>query len=207
MAITFLDPTEVAELRALYVSATPTRDERLTEMWDGVEVVPPRFDDEHQDIRGTLGVAAYMTLESVAGARAYMGVNVSDRAEGWLTSYRIPDVLAYLPANPAVNHGTHWQGGPDFLVEILSPGEDPYAKFDFYAAVATREILLVFRDPWAMELHHLRGDRFELSGRSDLDSPAVLRSAVLPLTFQLQGGNPRPVIALAHTTDGRTWTA
>ncbi|OWK43503.1 hypothetical protein FRUB_03102 [Fimbriiglobus ruber] len=109
--------------------------------------------------------------------------------------------------NPAVNHGTHWEGGPDFLVEILSPGERPHDKFDFYAAVHSREILLVHRDPWALELFQLRDGRFTPAGRSDATAPAVLASGVLPLTFRLMAGEPRAKIEVTHPPTGRRWEA
>jgi hypothetical protein len=136
-------------------------------------------------------------------------VNVSDRADGWDKNYRAPDFLVYLTGNPAVNHGTHWQGGPDFLVEVLSRGERPRAKFRFYAAINTREVLLVHRRKagWALELFQLQGGKLEPAGRSTLDAPAVLASGVLPLTFQLVPGPDRPRIRVAHPTDGRDWLA
>lgn len=41
----------------------------------------------------------------------------------------------YLAGSKAKDSGTHWVGGPDILVEITSPGEDPRQKLDFYAKV------------------------------------------------------------------------
>jgi Uma2 family endonuclease len=76
------------------------------------------------------------------------GVNVSDRVRGWKKNFRIPDLAVYLHSSSAKNHKSHWVGGPDLMVEILSPGEAAYAKFDFYTAVGTKEILLIDRDPW-----------------------------------------------------------
>ncbi len=180
------------------------RENRWDECWDGVLVMAPLPNDEHQELQLAFCIPLF---EAVAGAgRVRPGVNVSDRAAGWPHNYRGPDAVVYLDTNPAVNHGTHWEGGPDFLVEIISHREDPQAKFDFYAAVGTREVLILERDPWAVELYQLRGGRLVLAGRSDLASPAVVASGVLPLTFQLQPGTPRPTVAVAHTADGRRWT-
>ena len=144
-------------------------------------------------------------LLKIGKARA--GVNVTDRHADWMDNFRGPDVVLYLPENPAINYGSHWQGGPDFLVEIISPGDLAWDKLEFYAKVGTREVLIVDRDPWALELYHLQDGVLELVGQSNLANPAVLASRVLPLTFQLREASPRPLIHIAHTSDGRTWTA
>jgi hypothetical protein len=197
-----IDPAVIARLRAERAGAG---DWARDEVWDGVPVMPPLPNDEHQEIQFNLlfPLAAAVTEPGVGRVRA--GVNVSDRDDGWDHNFRGPDAVVYLDTNPAVNHGTHWTGGPDVLAEIISPGEDPYAKFDFYAKVRTREVLIIDRYPWAVELHHLRGSRLALAGRSDLATPAVLTSSVLPLTFQLQPGTPRPTIAVTHTGTGQAW--
>ena len=53
--------------------------------------------------------------------RIFPGCNVSDRPKRWKKNYRCPDVAVFLPGNPAEDRETHWFGGPDFAVEILSP--------------------------------------------------------------------------------------
>jgi Uma2 family endonuclease len=147
------------------------------------------------------------SLKTEFDFRAYMGVNISDCGDNWLDNFRCPDICVFMPGTVAVNHGTHWHGGPDFLIEIMSPGEDPYAKFGFYAAVNTREVLIVDRYPWAVELFQLQGGQLVTAGRSDLANPAEVASGVLPLAFRLQPGADRPTIQIRHTGTGRTWTA
>jgi Uma2 family endonuclease len=134
-------------------------------------------------------------------------VNVTDRHPDGMENHRCPDVVLYLSANPATNYGTHWLGGPDFLVEIISEGDLAWDKLPFYAKVNTREVLIVDRDPWALELYRLAAGVLQPAGRSDLANPSVLASGVLPLTFQLQAGTPRPAIHIAHTATGQMWTA
>jgi Uma2 family endonuclease len=204
MPVIVIDPKEIAELKARRACAG---DQCRDEVWDGVEVMAPMANDEHQEIQLALGIPLFDTIQGAGLGRVRGSVNVSDRAAGWLQNHRIPDAVVYLTGNPAVNHGDFWEGGPDFLVEILSPGEDPQAKFDFYATVNTREILVVDRYPWALELYSLRGRRFRLVGRSELANPGVLASGVVPLTFQLRSGATRPQIVVTHTVTGQTWTA
>ena len=207
MAITFLDPNEVREIRAKYVTNGGTADERPTEMWEGVEVVPPLANNEHSRITTKLLSAFSSVVDWDAGDQALGPCNVSDRDEGWEHNYRNPDVLVVIAGGTAIDRGTYWRGGPDLVVEIVSPGEDPAAKFAFYAAVGTREVLVVDRDPWALELYHLRGGRLVLAGRSDAANPAAVASSVVPLTFRLRPAAPRPVIEITHTATGQVWPA
>src|SRR5438067_1116105 len=113
----------------------------------------PLPDDEHQDIQANF-VAAFKDFfgwDSWAKVRA--GVNVSDRNEGWEQNYRCPDVVVFLPGTRAINRGAHWEGGPDFLVEIASDRDRAREKLPFYAAVGVREVLIVDRNPWGLELY------------------------------------------------------
>jgi Uma2 family endonuclease len=104
----------------------------------------------------------------------------------------------FLPGNPAEDRGSHWFGGPDLAVEITSRFDRSREKFDFYAKVGIRELLLVDRRPWQLELHRRNGDRRELVGRTGLDDPFALSSRVLPLTFRLISGPSRPKIEVGR---------
>ena len=81
------------------------------------------------------------------------------------------------------------------------------SELDFYAKVNTREVMIVDRDPWSVELYQLQNGKMVLVGKSDPTNQVVLTSAALPLTFQLRAGTPRPTILVTHTTTGQTWTA
>lgn len=197
MPLLVLDPEIAREYRERF--------DRFTESWDGVDVVAPLPNDEHQELQGALLMPLYDLFQVAGLGRVRPGVNVTDRHVGWRQNYRGPDVVVYLNGNPAVNHGTHWVGGPDFLVEIISEGEDPHAKFAFYAAVNTREVLVVERDPWAVELFTLTGGQLVSAGRSDAANGAVLSSAALGLTFKLIAGTQRPRIEVTQPTTGKSW--
>lgn len=202
--VLLLDPWEVQEAISQREAAGK---DRYDEVWEGLRVMPPMPNDEHQDIQGGIFAAVYDTVQVAGLGLARPGVNVSDRHVDWRKNYRSPDVVAYLDGNPAVNHGSHWVGGPDLAVEIISPGEDPLAKFDFYAAVHTREVLIVHRDPWYLELFGLVGGKLVSAGRSDLADPQTLPSGTIPLTFRLVPGTDRPRIEVTHPPTGRTWSA
>jgi hypothetical protein len=81
---------------------------------------------------------------------------------------------------------THWFGGPELAIEIVSPGDRTLEKLDFYARVGTQELLVIDRDPWQLTLYRVNLDqkmvpvavsRFEMPTRVDL--------GIFPLSFQL----------------------
>lgn len=173
------------------------------EVWEGFLILKPLPDNEHQEIQGELLFA--LADAGLRGVRP--GVNISDRNADWMGNFRCPDLVVYLGRTSAINRETHWEGGPDFLVEILMRNDLSRDKLDFYAKVNTREVLIVDRDPWALELYQHASGQLQLAGRSDLADPAVLASSVLPLTFQLQPGESRPLLIIADSESGQRWTA
>ena len=180
--------------------------DRFDEVWDGVYVVSPLPNDEHQEIVGGLTTIFGIVFQFTGLGKVRPGVNVSDRVENWQTNYRGPDVVVFLANTTARNHGAFWEGGPDFAVEVVSQHDRTREKLEFYAKVGMRELLVVDRFPWALELYRLsKAGTLDLVGRSTLEQPDVLTSAVLPLTFQLQQGDERPRIAVTHAQNGTTW--
>lgn len=203
MPILVLDPTAEARVRRLWPGVD---DDRWTEVWEGVTVMSPLANNEHQRLATRLSRVIGDVVEGDGLGEVIQGVNLTDRTPNWVDNYRNPDVVVFLNGTAAVDHGTHYLGGPDFVAEIISPGEPPTAKFAFYAAVGTKEVLVVHRDPWKLELFALAAGTLALAGASDLAAPAVVVSAALGLTFQLIPGPTRPLIAVAHPATGRAWT-
>jgi Uma2 family endonuclease len=179
--------------------------DREDEVWDGVYLLMPDPNVEHQHIRGRLTAFLMTAVELPGLGIVYPGLNVSDRADDWTKNYRCPDVAVYLNGNPAVNCGTHYLGGPDFAVEIISPDDRSREKLGFYARVGVRELLLIDRDPWALELYKRRKAKLARTGRSTPEQPKRLASAVLPLSFRLQPGEPRPQIEVVHSDGRQRW--
>jgi Uma2 family endonuclease len=204
MPVMILDPFLEQRIRA---ERQNNETNQYDEVWEGVLVVAPLPNNEHQRIVTRLSTAFSSIIDWEQGNQVLPGANVSDRDADWISNYREPDVAVYLSTNPARDCGTHWVGGPDLAVEIVSPGEDPHDKLDFYAKVNTRELLIVDRDPWKLELYQLQGGKLVLVGKADGVSSSMLMSGVLPLTFQLQAGTLRPIILLTHTETKQTWTA
>jgi Uma2 family endonuclease len=176
------------------------------EVWDGVYIVSPLPNVQHQILAQFLWQIFQTVVSETGDGLAINGVNVSDREEGWAHNYREPDVAVVLKANPAKICEAHVCGGPDFLVEILSRGDQAREKRGFYAKIGVRELLILDRDPWELELYRLDGGELKLVGKSTLDEPETLTSAVLPLSFRLIPGEVRPIIAVSRSDGTQTWT-
>ena len=196
-----------AFLRRLIQKRRATGADRFDEVWDGVYIVSPGASDEHQKIGGKLYIALDATIESPGLGEVRQIPNVSDRQKGWRQNYRCPDVAVFLKGTSAICKGAYWVGGPDFAVEVISPYDRSRKKLDFYAKVGVRELLLVDRKPWALELYRLRDGQFVLVGKSDLDHPDGLASEVVPLTFRLVEGDPRPRVEIVHADGVQRWSA
>lgn len=176
------------------------------EMWDGVYVMTPLPNNEHQQLAMMLAHALYETVAKEKLGEVFPGVNISDREDDWTKNYRCPDVVVFLNDTQAKDCDTHWVGSPDFLIEVTSPYDQTREKIPFYEKIATRELLLIDRDPWQLELYQLKDGKLTLTATSTLAQPAVLTSAVLPLTFRLAPGQQRPTIEVANPATNQQWT-
>jgi Uma2 family endonuclease len=202
MATLILDPSFEEQVRA---ARERSGSDRFDEVWDGTLVMAPLPNNEHQFLQGDI-VAALGEATRDIGGKAAPGANISDRDEDWEHNYRCPDVVVFLPRSTARDRGTHFQGGPDFGVEIVSKGDTSRKKFEFYASVNTREILIVDRFPWSLELFRLKGATMVSVGRS-VDPSTPVESAVIPVRFHLAPGPTRPQVVITHRETGQTWTA
>lgn len=196
MATLVLDPHVEAYLRGL------DRDTRYDEVWEGMSVfMPPRANRDTR-IAGAVVLALHLAVEEPELGRVASGGNVSDRDADWAENYRIPDALVYLHSNPALNRETHYVGGPDFALEVVSQGEDGTAKLGFYAAVNTREVLVIDRDPWALTLYRLaEGTLTPVAAAGGLRT-----SESTGVTFALETAGERPVV-VATTPGGKSFRA
>ena len=166
--------------------------DRYDEVWEGIYMMAPAPNDEHQELVMELGAILHEVIGRNAAGDVRPGVNISDRHENWEQNYRVPDIAVFLRGGQARNLGALWLGGPDLVIEIVSPGDQTREKMPFYEQVGVRELLIVDRDPWSLELLRLTEGHLGSTGRSDLECGQVLSSAVIPFTFQLVPGEERP---------------
>jgi len=179
--------------------------DRWDEVWDGEYMLMPLPNDEHQDLVGSFNTALYLGVQMKGLGKVRPGVNVSDQHDDWTHNYRCPDVVVYLNESQAENRDTYWLGGPDFAIEIVSPKDRTRDKLEFYASVGMRELLIVDRDPWQLELYRLIDGMLEPVGTSTSDSSDSLSSEVVPFEFALQPGGERPSIRITHRQTKEHW--
>lgn len=203
MSLIINEPELAAKIKAERLASDASfRDE----VWDGVYVVSPIANNEHQRIIIRLIPALQSVVDLASGDQIYAGVNVSDR-DDWTTNYRVPDLAVVLRGNPLEDRDTHVLGGPDFVIEVLSPNDQAREKRPFYARIGVRELLLIDRAPWALELYRLDQDELKPAGRSTPEQPDLLLSTVLPLVFRLVRGKDRPGIEVRRSDGKQAWTA
>lgn len=188
-------------LKRRHVEGLDTYDE----VWDGVTVIMPQPNDNHQDFVGSITGILKFIYDWKSPPFIRPGVNVSDRDFHWMENYRCPDVVVYHGNTKAVNHNTFWKGGPDFLIEVVSEDDQCRDKLPFYASVDTGEVLIIDRDPWQLELYRLNGRKMVEVGRSTLPDSNILACSTIPVTFRLVEGTDRPRIEIVHTANGQSW--
>jgi Uma2 family endonuclease len=179
--------------------------DRYDEVWDGVYMIMPLADDEHQELATNIGTVCTVIIQWPGLGQVRVGINVSDRRRGWKQSYRCPDVGVFLNDTAALNCRTHWVGGADFTVEIVSPRDRSREKIGFYEKVGVRELLLIDRDPWKLELYRRHADRLVTAGTSRVDQVEAVTTEVVPLTWRLIEGDERPKIEINHVASGQRW--
>lgn len=203
MATLITDPELEEKIRA---QRAEWGGDRYDEVWEGIYRMNPLPNSEHMHLQGGL-VWALRNAVASGPAMVYPGLNISDRVDDWRKNYRCPDVAVVLPGGIARDYGAYHVGGPDFVVEIISPYDRSREKIPFYGQVGVRELLLVDRDPWGLELYRLLDGQMDLVGQSTLERPCVLPSTVLPVAFRLIPGNARPGIEVSHADGVQKWVA
>jgi Uma2 family endonuclease len=179
--------------------------DRYDEMWEDVYMMAPMPNHEHQLLVGRFTRVLGEVVTDAELGDVVPGVNVSDRVAGWESNYRVPDVAVFLKTTRAVNHDQFWYGGPDFVVEIVSPHDQTREKLGFYGAIGTRELLVVDRDPWRLELYRHDGNSLPRVSTSLVDDENWIHSDVLGLKMRLESGVDRPRIDVCHTASARHW--
>ncbi|MEM9702351.1 MAG: Uma2 family endonuclease, partial [Planctomycetota bacterium] len=189
------DPEVASTLRA---EREANGSDRWDEVWNGVYILMPLPNLEHQEIATEIA-AEIRAVVKPRGGRTFAGCNVTDLADpatDWRTNYRCPDVAVYLADNPAEDRGSHYFGGPDLALEIVSRGDRSRQKLAFYAAVGVQELLILDREPWALELFRRHGDELQSVGSvRPGDPPLTTRSVAL--NWSLKAGEPPETIVAA----------
>ena len=118
-------------------------------------------------------------------ARAFITrLNVAAPGD-WPNNYRIPDLVLLTPERFDIDHNEYFEGAPDVVVEIHSPGDESYDKPPFYAELGVPEVWIIHRDSKMPELYRLQGAAYE---RQIADENGWLLSAATGI--ELRAGQP-----------------
>ncbi len=122
------------------------------EVWEGVLHMVPPPSNSHQRLEANLLVALHPLVQS-RGLEITTDTGVYDqRSPG--ADYRVPDLVVTRPEHRTAR-GV--EGGAEMVVEILSPHDETYDKFAFYAAQQVQRVLVLDPTTCVAELYVLRG--------------------------------------------------
>jgi len=109
------------------------------EVWEGVYHMVPHAHSRHGMVETQLTVVLH-PLARAAGLCVIGAFNL-----GGAEDYRVPDLAVREPGSDAVYLPT-----AKIVIEVLSPDDETFAKFDFYGAHGVTEIMVA--DPEARSL-------------------------------------------------------
>ena len=192
--------------KRLIAERQATGQDKYDEVWDGVYVMAPMANPEHQIIVTELSTVLVVAIKWSGLGSVSAGGNVSGNETNWTEDYRCPDILVFLRDTSAEERKAHWFGGPDLAVEVVSEGDRAYDKLPFYLKVNTREVLFIDRNPWMLSLYrNISGQMTEI-GQATVENQAQLASELVPLAFSLMAADTgRPQIKVRHLKDGTEW--
>lgn len=155
---TLVNDPQPVELAELIERRRRLGQDLFDEVWDGVLHMNPGPAGAHgkvgQELAAILG-----PLAKRAGLTSVIQFNVGDGPD----DFRVPDIGLHRAWEDRAFYPT-----AALVIEIVSPGDESYEKFDFYAAHGVDEVVIV--DPPERKVHWFRlaGDRYERVGRSAL---------------------------------------
>jgi Uma2 family endonuclease len=178
--------------------------DRFDEVWERVYFMAPAPNIEHQGLVARLTRMLMEVVDDAGLGQVYPAVNVTDR-DDWQQNFRVPDITVFLDDTNAENLDTRWRGPVDFLVEVISPHDRAREKMPFYEKLGVREVLLVDRDPWQLELYRHENERFRPVGVSRLPESLWLPSDRVPIRLRLVDGERRPAIEVEQLGGDGRW--
>ncbi len=200
------DVTEVRILDPEFARAyIQTRQEQgidqCDEVWEGVYIVPPLANNRHQSLVAALCGILFNVITLEARGTVFPGANVSDRRVGWHRRFRAPDIVVVLKESGAIDCSTHLMRGPDFLVEVQTPGDETELKIPFYSEISVRELLVVHRDSRQLRLYRHNGKELVLIKPGDFQGGKWLVSQAVPLAFRRRALRSGPVTEVSRTDE------
>jgi Uma2 family endonuclease len=165
------------------------------EMWEGVLHMAPSPNRDHQDFEFDLEDWLRRHWAKPNGCRVYHQINIAEPG-AWPNNYRIPDLVLLTPARFDIDCNEYFDGGPDAVVEIYSPGDESYEKLDFYAKVGVREVWIIDRDSKRPEVFELIDDAYQLR---ECDAEGWVVSQVAGVEFRASKDEKLEIRLVGHS--------
>ncbi|HEV2356506.1 MAG TPA: Uma2 family endonuclease [bacterium] len=153
------------------------------EVLGGELFVAPAPTPRHQHVVGTV----YAALKTHIDARR-LGEVLPSPIDVVLTATDImqPDIVFVAERRRNIIGDAAIHGAPDLVVEVLSPGTaavDRGRKREAYARAAVAEYWIVDPEARGVEVYHLEGDAYRLTGRAERGAwtPALFPGLVITL--------------------------
>ena len=176
-----------------------TQADQFDEVWDGVYVMSPLANNEHQELSSELVAVLRTAIDWKGLGKTLGGANVSNLRENWQQNFRVPDVLVFGNDTSAIDENSHWFGGPELVIEIVSVGDRTYEKLEFFATVGTQELIVIDRHPWKLTLYRLNHQRrMEPAAISTVGEPNAIALQTFPLEFRLVAEPPSIAVSSNH---------
>ncbi len=161
--------------------------DRFDEMWEGVLHIVPAAGLVHQQLAGKL----HGFLGSRLGAR---GIEVLYETEvhrpgSGGQDYRIPDMVFFTASRTDLLTKRGLEGAPLAVLEIRSPYDETYEKFDFWANLGLPEIIVLHPELRTAEVYRLAGTRYLATSADDRGR---VHAASIDVRFStIAGDSPR----------------
>ena len=131
---------------------------------------------EHQRLVMRLGFVFCEVVNPPAGGEVFPGLNLSDRTDDWKSNYRCPDVAVFWRATRPRFSRHIFAEQPTSWLRSLARATRAAISWSFMPSLGVRELLIIDRHPWSLELYRLSGSDLVLAGGSSA-SKATLSPA------------------------------
>lgn len=155
---TLVNDPQPVELAELIERRRRLGQDRFDEMWDGILHMNPGPAGGHGHVGQQVAVIL-APLAKRAGLTSIIQFNVGDGPD----DFRVPDLGLHRAWEDRVFYPT-----AALVIEIVSPGDESYLKFDFYAAHDVDEVVIVDAQERTVHWFRLMGDRYGCVRRSEL---------------------------------------
>jgi Uma2 family endonuclease len=139
--------------------------DRFDEMWEGVLHMVPAPGLWHQRIGSRLHLfLGPILLQRGIEVLYETGVH-EPGSQG--QNYRIPDLVFFPTDRPDLLSDRGIVGAPLVVLEVRSPDDETYDKFDFWAKLRVPEIVVISPESRQAEVYRLAGSRYVATSADD----------------------------------------